>query len=94
MKKKENLLNEKIITSCQLPKDVFLGASLIAVTGNTEVIIENFKNIIKYLPEMILIQCKNYQVGITGKHLSIECYCKEELKIKGDIQEIKFHAGS
>ena len=94
MKKNETVLNEKIITACQLPKDVFLGASLISVTGNNELIVENFKNIVKYFPEMILLQCKNYQLCIMGEGMYIECYCKEELKIKGNILEIKFLMGS
>ena len=94
MKNRKLLDIEKIINTCQLPKDVFLGASLISVTGNSEAFIENFKNIIKYSQEEITIQCKRYQVGIVGEKLSIECYSKEELKITGNIMEIKFFAGN
>ena len=46
MKMKLNPNN--IIEACELPKDVFLGASIISVTGNDELLIENFKNIIEY----------------------------------------------
>ena len=94
MMNKKILDNEKIINSCQLPKDVVLGASIISMTGNGELEIENFKNIIKFLPEIILIQCKHYQISIVGSGLYIEYYSKEELKIKGHIKEIKFHSGS
>ena len=94
MKKSKLLDNEKIINTCQLPKDVFLGASLISVTGNSEVVIENFKSIIKFAQEEITIQCKRYQVGIVGEKLSIESYSKEELKITGHIVEIKFFTGN
>ena len=90
MKKKENLLNTKIINTCQLPKDVIWGASIISITGTGELIIENFKGIIKFHPELIIIQCKNYQVNIIGNNLMIEMYSKEELKVIGVIFEIKF----
>ena len=79
-----------IIDLCELPKDVLLGASMISVTGNEELLIENFKNIIEYQEDNLLIQCKKYQIRITGKHIGIELYTKEELKIKGRISEIKF----
>ena len=55
-----------------------------------EMIIENFKGIIKYHPELIIIQCKNYQVNIIGDNLIIEMYTKEEVKVIGTIFEIKF----
>ncbi|MBR5597026.1 MAG: YabP/YqfC family sporulation protein [Lachnospiraceae bacterium] len=94
MKKNKPILNEKIITACQLPKDVFLGASLISMVGNREIAIENFKNLIKYQPDVIVLQCKYFQLDIIGTELSIEEYTKEEMKIKGNIQNIKFVTGS
>ena len=51
MKNKETPLNAKIINTCQLPKDVIWGASIISITGTNELIIENFKGIIKFHPE-------------------------------------------
>ena len=90
MKMKEIVLNEHVINNCQLPKDVIWGASIISLTGNTEMIIENFKNILKFQSELLIIQCKNYQVVIIGKNLMIELYTKEELKVLGKILEIKF----
>ncbi len=91
MKKNQDYpVYEQIITACQLPKDVFLGASIISMTGNREIIIENFKNIIQYFPEQLTIQCKGNQIRISGSQLEIELYSKEEIKIKGKIHEIKF----
>lgn len=88
-------MNKKItphnfIEACELPKDVLLGASIISVTGDEDILIENFKNIIKYSETSILIQCKKYQVQIEGKNLWIEVYSKEEIKVKGILYEIKF----
>lgn len=79
-----------IIEACELPKDVLLGAPIVSVTGKEEVVIENFKNIIEYEETHLLIQCKKYRIGIEGKNLRIETYTKEELRIKGNISEIKF----
>ncbi len=91
MKKKHDTpVYEQLITACQLPKDVFLGASIISMTGNKEMIIENFKNIVQYFPEKLILKCQNNQIQISGSQLVIELYSKEEIKIKGEIKEIKF----
>ncbi len=90
MKKNETTLTNQIIDTCQLPKDVLSGATIISMTGNTDILIENFKNIIKYQTDILILQCKKNQIQITGKQLSIELYTKEEIKIKGYISEIKF----
>lgn len=90
MKNREKNISNKIIDTCQLPKDVLLGASIISMTGNTDMLIENFKNIIKYQTDLLLIQCKRNRIQIIGKNLKLEQYNKEEVKINGIILEIKF----
>ena len=90
MKNREPNLSTQIINTCQLPKDVLLGASIISMTGNTNLLIENFKSIIKYQPDLLLIQCKKNQIEIKGKNFKIDFYNKEEIKITGYILEIKF----
>lgn len=90
MKKRENIISNKIIDTCQLPKDVLLGASIISMTGNNEILIENFKNIIKYQSDLLILQCKKNQLQIVGKNLNIEYYTNEEIKVNGCICELKF----
>ena len=90
MKNNETTVYNKIIHTSQLPKDVLEGAFLISMTGNTEILIENFKNIIKYQSDILILQCKKKQIQIIGKNLSIEIYTNEEIKIRGYISEIKF----
>ena len=90
MKKHENPLSQNIINTCQLPKDVLEGAFIISMTGNTELMIENFRHILKYQPDSLILQCKKGNIHILGKNLNIEVYSKEELRIKGIISEIKF----
>lgn len=90
MKNPETNISNKIIDTFQLPKDVLLGASIISITGNTNIVIENFKSIIKYQTDLLLIQCKKNRVQISGKNLQLEQYTKEELTVCGIISEIKF----
>lgn len=90
MKNPEKKLSNKIIDTCQLPKDVLSGAAIISLTGNEELLIENFKSILKYQPDTLILQCKKNQIHIVGKNLNIEFYTNEEIKITGYISALKF----
>ena len=85
-----NNKTEKLVTACQLPKDVCLGASLISITGNREIEIENFKNIIKLNTESIILQCKHYQIIMKGSHMEVKQYSKDGIIINGNLKEITF----
>ena len=90
MKNSKITFSNQILETCQLPKDVLAGAAVISMTGNTEILIENFKNIIKYQADVLTLQCKKNQIQILGKNLMIEFYTNEEIKVKGYISELKF----
>lgn len=81
---------ERIMDSLRLPKDIMLGASIVTLTGRTEAWIENYKGIIEYSPEQILLQGKNCQICFTGKRLSIDYYTNEDMKICGCIECVRY----
>lgn len=79
---------ELIVESLKLPKDSMLGASIVTLTGNTEAFIENYKGIIEYTSEVILLQGKTCKIEICGKRLNIVYYTNEDMKISGWIERI------
>ncbi|MCI6812585.1 MAG: YabP/YqfC family sporulation protein [Lachnospiraceae bacterium] len=81
---------EKIVDCLELPKDILLGASIITALGNRELVIENYKGILDYQEECILLQGKHYRIQIKGKRLRIAYYTKEEMKICGCITEVAY----
>lgn len=81
----ENLLN-----TLQLPKDVCMGALKVSMTGNGEAWVENYKGILEYTEESILLQGKRGQVCFEGKGLSIDYYTNEEMKISGRIHIVRY----
>ncbi len=74
-----------------LPKDLLLGAINIKIMGKWEVFIENYKSIIEYTDTVIKLQGKDMRVKIIGKNLKIDCYNKEDMEIKGIINEIIYY---
>ena len=60
------------------------------MTGNRELFIENYRGIAEYGEDAILLQTKGDILKITGKHLTIEYYTNEDMKISGIIANIQF----
>ena len=67
-----------------------LGAAIVTVTGNRDAFIENYKGILEYNTESIVLQGKNCKICFEGKQLSIDYYTNDEMKITGEIQEVKY----
>ena len=74
----------------QLPRDVVLGETVIELSGNTIFAIENYDKIINFMDNNVIIKAKNNYISITGHNLIIDNYSKNELHIRGKIDEIKF----
>ena len=82
--------HEKIVESLKLPKDSLLGASIVTVTGNTEVFVENYKGMIEYTDENILLQGKTCRIMIQGQRLTIDYYTNEDMKITGRVTNVSY----
>lgn len=81
---------ELIVESLKLPKDTMLGAAIVTITGNREAFIENYKGILEYTTESIVLQGKNCKICFEGKRLSIDYYTNEDMKISGSIDAVRY----
>ena len=81
---------ELIVESLKLPKDTMLGASIVTLTGNREAFIQNYKGIVEYTTESIVLQGKNCKICFEGKRLSIDYYTNEDMKISGSIDAVRY----
>lgn len=92
--KKRNILSseirESVVRAFDLPPDLVYGSVLVSVTGQNELLIENYRGILEYKDEHIRIQAKDCRILVVGKQLEIEYYTNEEMKITGFIQGILY----
>ena len=86
----EFIMDRDFTDSLQLPKDVIYRDSLISLTGERELYLENHKNLLSYTTEEIKVRLYHGSLCITGKKLTISYYTNEELKITGKISSIAF----
>ena len=64
-----------------------MGALRVTLTGNSEAWIENYRGILEYTGERILLQAK---VCLEGTRLSIDYYTNEDMKISGNISALRY----
>lgn len=81
---------QKISSQLKLPQDVTIGATILTVTGNYEITIENFKGILEYTEECIVIKNKKGMIRITGKKLLIHYFTNDSMMISGIMKQIEF----
>lgn len=90
MKNESNQKKTKFLESLQLPRDVCLGALRVTLTGSAEAWVENYRGLLEYSEQSILLQGKNCQVCFEGTGLTIDYYTNEDMKISGCIQNVRY----
>ena len=60
------------------------------ITGKHEAYVENYMSLIEYTECLIRIQTRTCKLEIHGMHLDIAYYTSDEMKITGEIQEVKY----
>ena len=78
-----------MMAAMNLPRDVFLGDILVSLIGRRTVLIENYRSILMYTDTTLKIQGKNCRLQISGKHLRIEYYTADEMRVNGVIESIE-----
>lgn len=87
--RRQDLLS-KISDTTRIPEDIVAGSCCITITGQNELIIENYKSILEYHSEKLVILTRQCRVEIYGKRLEILYYSRDEMKIKGKIECVTY----
>ena len=90
MKKEKERKNwrENLVTSLEVPGDLAMKETIVTLTGRSHAVICNYKSILRYQQEEIIVLGFRGKVAIRGKRLMIPKYKPEEMQIDGIISEI------
>lgn len=83
-------VKEQMTEALNLPKDLTLGAVILTITGKHEAYVENYMSLIEYTENQIRIQTCTCKLEIHGEQLEIVYYTNEEMKITGELLEVKY----
>lgn len=76
----------------ELPRDVLYGDVILRLSGNREAIIENYKGILLYTSEEVVIVCKKVTLRIIGSDLRILYFSGCDMKVTGTFQTISYES--
>lgn len=90
MKKEKERKNwrENLVTSLEVPGDLAMKETIVTLTGRSHAVICNYKSILRYQQEEIIVLGFRGKVAIRGKRLMIPKYTPKEMQIHGMISEI------
>ncbi len=76
---------ERMAEELRLPPDVVKGNPVVHMLGTRRVVIENYKKLVEYKDNCIKILSGIGTIQVSGGHLRICYYTKDEIKIEGRI---------
>lgn len=79
-----------LMRAMQLPEDFSKGNTLVSMQGRERLTIENFRGISSYTEEEIRLITKCSGICVTGRHLKIENYARDEIEISGIIDKVEY----
>lgn len=82
--------NHGLAEGLELPRDVSCGVVIVTVTGRRTLVLENYKGIVSYDDDCIVVQTKDCRVRVGGCRLKVDYYTNEEMKIVGLIRQISY----
>ena len=91
MKKQKNpRFRETLVQSLKFPRDLVFQESVMTLTGECEILLENYKMIQEYTRDHLLVQAKDYRIRIEGQELKVLYYTSDEMRISGRITTISY----
>ena len=81
---------DRIVELLELPPELASGTTKITSVGNTDVLIEGYKQIMDYYDDYIKIKANNLEIVIDGKNLDIKEITDFELVVQGEIYSLNY----
>jgi len=74
----------------EFPTDIMLGDSIMMMCENRSLQLQNVKGMIECKEDKIRLLTRKNRIDILGKNLNVKEYSKDEILIKGYIEQILY----
>ena len=88
VQRKRERFRENLVTVLEVPRDLACRETIVTLTGHKHAVVENYKKILKFTKEEIIISTYSGKLTIQGQKLEILWYTAEEMTITGYISRI------
>lgn len=73
-----------------LPRDVVLDLPRISLIGDLQLLLQNHRGLLEYLPERVVVAVKDGRLVVLGEDLVLAGVTPEELVVTGRLQAVEF----
>ena len=73
-----------------LPRDVVLDLPRVSIIGGLQVLVQNHRGLVEYLPERVVVAVKGGRLTVRGEDLVIAGVDAEELMVTGRVAAVEF----
>lgn len=88
--RKRGKWKEHLAETLEFPRDVIFQEAVLTVTGEKELLAENFRKILEYTDQELVLQAKTGRIRVKGEALHILYYTADEMKVTGKITDIAY----
>lgn len=84
----KNQTNE-ITKKLKLPYENIFDDIVICMTGDSSIFVENYKGVLEYSSECIVLRGRKQEIKICGEHIFISYYTDECMKMTGVFRSVQ-----
>ena len=74
---------DNLLSVLEVPGDLAEKETVVTITGKNQAVIENYKSLLRYTKEEIIILTFRGKITLQGSNLEIPCYTTEEMRVSG-----------
>lgn len=83
-------VREKIADTVDVSKEILLNSVKVVLIGNREITVENYKGIVEYTAETVVLDANPHRIRLDGKNLTVRAITGELLCVEGEISKLAF----
>lgn len=91
MDKRREIISKAMADFLEIPRDLVLDLPILTMIGREELYLENHRGIIEFSSQRIRINLSRGFLELQGDRLEIKALMPDEMKITGEIRNIKYN---
>lgn len=84
------MIGKKIAAGLEIPPEAVVSLPLVTIRGKDEAVVENYKRLVSFGEEEVVILTKYGRLKVMGEKLSLEYMVKDSIKITGRINKVGY----